>query len=97
MAKERRGAGRIESISFSDIADLLSGEEITVNGVKMKIRHYQRDPDGVDEVRDALEENFDDIDDDDDDDVEDPDDYDDDDEEDEEDEKGDDEEGFEGE
>ncbi len=90
MSKEKR----VGSISFSDIADLLSGEEITVNGVKMKIRHYQRDPEGVDEVRDALEENFDDIDDDDDDDdVEDPDDYDDDDEEDEEDEKGDD--GFE--
>jgi len=69
------------TLSFGDIAELLEGETIEVTGnddeaVSVKIRRYRTDPVGVDEVRDALEDNFDDDDlDDEDDDIEDPDDY----------------------
>ena len=69
-------------LSFGDIADLLDGDMIEVPDkndelVTMKIRRYDSDSKGVDEVRTALEDNFDDdLDEDDDgDDIEDPDDY----------------------
>ena len=72
------------TVSFSDIAALLDGDSLRIeipgksDVVVLKVRRYRSDPKGVDEVRDSLEDNFDDDDlddDDDDEDVEDPEDY----------------------
>jgi len=88
--RNKKKVSRTPSImlSFGDIADLLDGDMIEVPDkndelVTMRIRRYDSDLKGVDEVRAALEDNFDDddLDEDNDDDIEDPDDYVDDDEE----------------
>lgn len=87
--------GRVVKVSFGDIADLLSGEIVRITGnggvvMSVRIGKYQSDPEGVEEVRDALDASFDEDGEveDDDEDVEDPDDYVVDDDEDEDEEEG---------